>query len=783
MKTISSFLLSLVFILSVRAQSVDFTHLKLSVKFDTLNELVKGQVLLAFRAMDDPDSIYLDGVRMTYDEVLINGFEVDYGTSDKGIWLLPQFTLPDSSAISIRYTCQPRKGIYFIGWQDETQRSRRQIWTQGQGIDHRHWIPHHDDQTDKLLVDLEIGMSEKYQVMANGSLLAKDQLEDGSIKWQYHMDKPMSSYLIALAIGQYKTQPASSASGVPLLPYYYPDREADYPFYYHKNEEIFNFLQDEIAVPYPWANYKQAPVQDFRHGAMENTTATIFGDFFMVDSIAFNDENYTYVNAHELAHQWFGNLVTATGSDEHWLHEGFATYYQWLSEEHLYGKDKADWDRLKAAEMVFEASRRDSIPLGNAKAGSARFYQKGAWVLHMLNHQLGDSLFRLGIKDYLEQYAYGLVDTDSLNKSLLKLSGRDFSDFFDRWVHAAGEPELNIRSERKGKDISFEIQMISMPNPKSPLSLPVLIHKDSDELLLHMEITGDTSFTYEIPFGEPDFWIINPNKNLLAQINEDRDPKDWILMYAQLKDLADRYQVLTSLKSMEIKSKAKFLKSVLVDQKEHYALRSEALQQIISGQDKKAKELLELCLNDSNVQLRKEAIRMVPESWKQSLRPVLLDQLIAPSYSLRADAVHLCVDAEHPENNSWLYTESFDQFPGIPGNKVLVPVLFYRSILYDDTAAREQLVDMTSQSFDFITRINAIMALSRMPDVDPQYAENLIQALLDPNWKLSSTARNELRRIYQDPKWKDRIDLIVEKSRDNWQDFEIRRVQRTFESN
>src|SRR5690606_24093587 len=209
-----------------------------------------------------------------------------------------------------------------------------------------------------------------YEVVSNGSLVSKTE-EGKQTRWHYKMSKPHSSYLMMLAIGKYEVKKTVSKSGVPLWQYYYPDRADDYEWYYRSNEEIFNFLEQKIGVPYPWGNYKQVPVQDFQHGAMENTTATIFGDFFLVDEVAFNDRNYTYVNAHELAHQWFGNLVTATGSDEHWLHEGFATYYQWLSEMNLYGQDFFDWERYMAAQMVFEASKIDTVPLGNGKAGSA----------------------------------------------------------------------------------------------------------------------------------------------------------------------------------------------------------------------------------------------------------------------------------------------------------------------------------------------------------------------------------------------------------------------------
>ena len=280
-----------------------------------------------------------------------------------------------------------------------------------------------------------------------------------------------------LAIGEYRYKDSKSESQVPLRQYYYADREADYPQYYFGNERIFNFLESHIGLPYPWQSYSQVPVQDFRHGGMENTTATIFGDFFLVDSIAKNDRNYSYVNAHELAHQWFGNMVTATGSEHHWLHEGFATYYQWLSEEMLYGTDFFDWMRYKEAKLVFSASMADDYPLAHPKAGSFRFYQKGGWVLYMLHQNLGDDLYRKVIKDYLLTNAYGLVDTESLNKSIKKVVGEGADAFLDLWVYNDGEPELDVKSYLRKDTLFFEITPVAGSLQSfSAYSIPIKVH-------------------------------------------------------------------------------------------------------------------------------------------------------------------------------------------------------------------------------------------------------------------------------------------------------------------
>ena len=179
------------------------------------------------------------------------------------------------------------------------------------------------------MTSIEVLMDSQYEVISNGFLNKKE--ENGSeTRWIYQMDEPHSSYLIMLAIGEYDHYKETSKSGVELINYYYPDWTYRNEYTYYQNKQIFDFLEAEVGVSFPWQNYKQVPVRDFQHGAMENTGATIYGDFYCVDSISFQDDNYVTINAHELAHQWFGNWVTSKNSENHWLHEGFATYYSWL---------------------------------------------------------------------------------------------------------------------------------------------------------------------------------------------------------------------------------------------------------------------------------------------------------------------------------------------------------------------------------------------------------------------------------------------------------------------
>ncbi|HCN06166.1 MAG TPA: aminopeptidase, partial [Bacteroidetes bacterium] len=224
-----------------------------------------------------------------------------------------------SDSVVVTYEAAPRKGLHFVGWNDASGRMRRQIWTQGQAIDHRHWIPMYDEMNDKMITETIITFDSSYAVLSNGTLHEKRNNNDGTFTWHYSMTRPHASYLLMLAIGKYAIERRRSTSGIVNDLYYYPECQECVTPTYRLSTEAVDFLERELDVPYPWEKYSQIPVADYIFGAMENTTATVFGDFYFTDPRAALDRNYLGVNVHELTHQWFGDLITARSSKHVWL--------------------------------------------------------------------------------------------------------------------------------------------------------------------------------------------------------------------------------------------------------------------------------------------------------------------------------------------------------------------------------------------------------------------------------------------------------------------------------
>tara|TARA_R110002049_G_C9169428_1_gene561758 strand:+ start:840 stop:2897 length:2058 start_codon:yes stop_codon:yes gene_type:complete len=452
---------------------VDFLQAKVDMSIDPKQETISGTVTYKLKALQKVDSVFLDAQNLQIIETRLNNKNIKATNSGKNIIIHKKFKANKSYSLEIKYLAKPQQTVYFMGWTDEIS-GNEQVWTQGQGKYTSHWLPSFDDMTEKVEFDLNIAFDKNYEVIANGALLGTKDL--GALRaWSYNMDKPMSSYLLAFSIGDYRDKQILSNSEVPIGLYYYPNDSSFVEPTYRFTKEIFDFLEKEIGVDYPWQNYKQIPVRDFLYSGMENTGTTIFSDTYVMDSIAFKDRNYVNVNAHELAHQWFGDLVTEVDGSSHWLHEGFATYYALLAEKELFGKEYYYWKLYESAIQLQEMTTKNmGEALIDPKASSLTFYEKGAWALHILREQLGEDNFKKGIQQYLKRYAYKNVTVNDFIKEMELASGRVLNPFRSQWLVQKEFPfaDAKVNMVRESEDLKnyFELQkevMISSEDNES----------------------------------------------------------------------------------------------------------------------------------------------------------------------------------------------------------------------------------------------------------------------------------------------------------------------------
>jgi aminopeptidase N len=461
------FLLFSIFSFSQQTKYVDFLTCTASLYPNFEEKSISGSVTYEFKVKQIVDTIKIDAKNIVFSDVMINGKSVKFKNSGKTLDLFDGFS-KGKHKLTFQYTAIPKQTLYFIGQDDN-----RQIWTQGQGKYTSHWLPSFDDVNEKVIFGITINYyvdMDKSEfdpiALSNGKL----NFEKITISWSrgvnditrnYQMQKPMSSYLVMLAFGNFVKQEVKSKSGTPLEFYIDKNDYSKFEPTYRYSKQIFDYLEQEIGLKYPWKIYRQVPVRDFLYAGMENTTSTIFAQDFVVDSIGFNDKNYINVNAHELAHQWFGDLITAQSGKHHWLQEGFATYYALLAEKEVFGDDYFYNELYDYALQLRNAAKTDTIPVMNENASSLSFYKKGAWALHTLREDIGAKNFQKAVKKYLKKYQYKNVNTDEFIAEIKKFA-KDFDteNFKKIWLETAGfDMVLAERYLLKNKSVATHIKL------------------------------------------------------------------------------------------------------------------------------------------------------------------------------------------------------------------------------------------------------------------------------------------------------------------------------------
>ncbi|ABQ05949.1 M1 family metallopeptidase [Flavobacterium johnsoniae] len=475
------FLLITTFVFAQQTKYVDFKTVSGQLTINDSQKTISGYVDYEFDVLQPIDTIKIDGKNMEFTNVQIDGKDVIFLNTTKELQILNNFQ-KGNNHLTFNYNAKPKQALYFV----DIENNEHQIWTQGQGRYTSNWFPSFDDVNEKVIFNIGVTYKKDYQVVSNGVLKSKTDKDD-QIHWQYQMENPMSSYLLVLSVGKYERKDFTSKSKIPLEYYLEKKDTARFEPTYRYSKRIFDFLEKEIGVKYPWKVFRQIPVRDFLYAGMENTTTTLFTTRYVVDDVAFIDRNYTNVDAHELAHHWFGDLITAESSTHHWLQEGFATYYALLAERDIFGDDYFYAKLYDTAQQIKFASRTDAIPVLNAKASSLTFYEKGAWTLFVLHEFIGDKAFKKAIKSYLKKYAFKNVNTQNFFDEIKKVSDFDVVQFQKTWLESTAfdTPTANaLLSKNKAIKARLEVDKLK----KTPLSEKIDFLKQTLDSDVHFSV-------------------------------------------------------------------------------------------------------------------------------------------------------------------------------------------------------------------------------------------------------------------------------------------------------
>ncbi|MBV9271221.1 MAG: HEAT repeat domain-containing protein [Candidatus Eremiobacteraeota bacterium] len=450
-------------------KTVDVEHIDLQLRPQLEARRLEGTCTTTVRALDEPvPRVVMDAVDLRIGRVQANGKDCAFSTDGKrlDISFEPAIAPGQRADIAVDYfTENPRHGLFFVEPTDSYPQHVRHAWTQSQDENARYWFPCFDHPHEKQTTSATVVVPKGQFALANGKLVDRHDEDDTSV-YRYEQDVPHSTYLVTLVVGPF-VEKQQTQTPHPVYFYVLPGRENDGERAFGKTPKMIDVFEERIGTPYPYARYSQIAVTDFIFGGMENTSATTQTDRTLHDERAHLDFSSDPLVSHELAHQWFGDLLTCRDWSHAWLNEGFATYFEAVFREADLGYDEYLYDIFGCVARYLEEDHgryrraivcnryRDPIELFDR-----HLYEKGGAVLHMLRGELGDARFWRSIRRYVKDNAQRNVETIDLIRAIESATGRNTRGFFDQWVFRGGHPDLHYSvgydAERKTASVIVE---------------------------------------------------------------------------------------------------------------------------------------------------------------------------------------------------------------------------------------------------------------------------------------------------------------------------------------
>ncbi len=612
----------------------DLIHTKLNLKFDWQKQLVIGLADLDLSPLAyAQDSLILDAKGMEVNSVSLrekNEKLTFRNTGSQLIIKLDKTYLPkDLLKINIDYTAKPDegpkggsaaitsdKGLFFINPTNEEAGKPQQIWTQGETENNSRWFPTIDKPNERCTQELTLTVEDKYVTLSNGKLVSSKKNADGTRTDYWKQDKAHAPYLFMVAVGDYAV--VQDKWQDITLQYYVEKPYAPYAKQiFNHTPEMLSFFSDLFQYKFPWDKYSQIITRDYVSGAMENTTAVVFGDFIQKTDRELIDNDNDLIIAHEMCHHWFGDLVTIESWSNLTLNEGFANYAEYLWAEHKYGKTKADEHRQNELNGYLTSTYNGGMhPLIDFRYANredmfdAHSYNKGGLVLHYLRSYLGDAVFFQSLKNYLDKYQYTAVEVAELRMAFEDTSGEDLHWFFDQWFMKKGHPELNVSYAYNAAEKELNVKIMQDPANVFKIPADVAIY-DKNGRVLYKRVwtnTGEDNIVLtginEIPAA-----VVFDGKSVIpGQINETKTAEEWLATYQFSNQFSDKYQAMLSI-SNEDPIKEKLIDRAINDAYYYfrdYAVNTATVMNILP---KYKDRIVEMITSDPHSLVRESALR------------------------------------------------------------------------------------------------------------------------------------------------------------------------------
>lgn len=519
---------------------IDIRHIRLELDVDLKKKSVEGKAVLDIHSLRPLRSFALDAVDFEVREVRLsdhdNSETVHFSHDGKKLAIEPDKEWPvdaDRKLVVSYRVRDPKSGLHFFGPTDAEPEVPLTVWSQGESITNRYWFPCMDQPVQRQTTELIVTVPDGFEVLSNGSLLERRANDNKTVTFHWSEKHPHVSYLVTLVVGQFDVV-NEKWNDLPVS-YYVPKGHKDaVTRNFGRTKDMIDFFSHRFGVAYPWEKYAQVVAEQFG-GGMENTSATTLGDGVLHDERALLDSSPEWIIAHELGHQWWGDMLTCRDWAHLWLNEGFASYCEALWAEHSQGADQYAYSIFQKGNGAIAGGKERPIvdrryPNPDSMFDS-RAYPKGAFVLHMLRQRLGEDAFWKGIEHYATKHKFQSVETSDFRRAMEESSGRSLERFFYDWTERPAHPVLDITTEyqadsklarvvvKQTQAEVFQFPLTLLFSGKDWKKSPVMLTEDVTE--------KEQTFFVPLP-GRPDVAEVDPRQAVLAEMTENKGHDLWL---------------------------------------------------------------------------------------------------------------------------------------------------------------------------------------------------------------------------------------------------------------
>lgn len=556
-----------------------------------------------------------------------------------------EYTAKEVYYVTIEYISKPNelkaggssaisddKGLYFINPTGSDPDKMPQIWTQGETQSNSAWFPTIDNPTEKMTDEIYMTVDDKYTTLSNGLLTDSKKNADGTRTDHWVMNLPHAPYLVMMGVGEFKKVTDEPWNGKEISYYVEKEYEPHAKAIFGKTKKMVEFYSNRLGVAYPWQKYAQIVARDYVSGAMENTSATLHGDFvcYQTTREIIDGAKGESTIAHELFHQWFGDLASCESWSNLTLNESFATYGEYLWEEFEYGRDAADDHHAGSRFGYFAQSGQKQVDLVRFDYAEredmfdAFSYNKGGQILHMLRKYVGDDAFFASLKLYLEKNKFKTAEAHDLRLAFEETTGEDLNWFFNEWYYAKGHPELDIKKSYDAATKKLKLEITQQQDFKvAPLyKLPVYIDIYADGKKERKRIWIDdvkNTFTFDVA-SSPSLVNFDAEKQLLAKTTFEKTKEEFVFQYKNAPLWGDRDEAIDYFKEhMDDKAIVELMKSIAQNDpwRKFRADAINALSEVAKDKETELKPLfISISEKDANTKVRAAAIKALATNYK-----------------------------------------------------------------------------------------------------------------------------------------------------------------------